>query len=385
MSKIRRLFEAPSGSFFLFGPRGTGKSTWVRSAFPKAHVLDLLHPAVCRELSARPERLVEIVDGARSTTIVIDEVQKVPALLDVVHALVEERRNLIFVLTGSSARKLKQSGTDLLAGRAALRSMHPFLAAELGPRFSLDRSLRSGLVPVVFDADDPDDVLASYVALYVRQEVQNEGLVRSIGDFDRFLEVVSFSQGSQLNASNVARDCSVGRGAVLSYLSILEDLLVAFRVASFTARAKRAVVQHPKFFFFDTGVWRSLRPAGPLDRPEEIDGVALEGLVAQHLHAYCSHPTRGAKLFFWRTRGGSEVDFVVYGAIGFWSIEVKNTGVVRSEDVRSLKTFHDDYPECRPLLLYRGSERFVRDGILCVGVDEFLRQLVPGRPLDADV
>jgi predicted AAA+ superfamily ATPase len=309
---------------------------------------------------------------------VVDEVQRIPDLLHVVHDLIGKRTPHRFILTGSSARKLRRGGVNLLGGRAVVRTMHPFLAAEL-PRFDLAQSLRIGLLPLVVTAPAPEDVLAAYATLYLEQEVQAEGLVRNIGSFARFLEVVSFSHGSVLNLSNVARESAVTRKSVEGYLEILEDLLLAFRLPVFTRRARRETSAHPKFYLFDTGVFRSLRPHGPLDRPEEIEGAALEGLVAQHLRAWVAYGTGKDALFFWRTRSGVEVDFVLYGPTGLWAFEVKNTRSVRPEDLRALRAFGDEYPEARLILLYRGKDRLRIDKVLCLPVGEFLNHLRPDR------
>ena len=372
----------PEGSFFLFGPRGTGKSTLLRHQLPSdALFINLLEPDVYRRLSAFPERLTELVDGAvDGVDVVVDEIQRVPELLNVVHDLIERGVGRRFILTGSSARKLRRRGVDLLAGRALNCSLHPFMATEL-PEFELETALQLGLVPLVVKALDPEGVLRTYADLYLREEVQFEGWARSIGDFARFLEAVSFSQGSQLNITEVARECEIKRKTVSGYIEVLEDLLLAFRVPVFTKRARRQTVSHPKFYYFDAGIYRSLRPRGPLDRPEEIDGAALEGLVAQHLRAWSAYRRDDSKLFFWRTRSGVEVDFIVYGSAGFWALEVKNTAQVRSQDVKSLRAFRSDYPECQPLLIYRGHERLKIDGILCVPGGEFLKQVHPSRGL----
>lgn len=378
---IPRFFDAPAGSFFLFGPRGTGKSTLVRALFPDAVYVDLLDPGVHRSLSARPEHLKERVAAhtqSTTDTVIIDEIQKVPALLDVVHSLLEEKTGRRFVLTGSSARKLRRQGVDLLAGRAILTLLHPFMAAELGDRFRLDDALEYGLLPVVLDSPDRQRVLDTYATLYVREEVQMEGLVRDIGPFSRFLEAVSFSHASALNISNVARECEVGRKTVESWIEILEDLLIAYRVPIFTKRARRALSTHPKFYLFDAGVYRSLRPMGPLDRPEEIGGHLLEGLVGQHLRAWIDYSGTDARLYTWRTRSGVEVDFVLYGSEGLSAIEVKSAGRLRPQDLRPLKSFKEDYPESTALLLYRGAHPLLRDGIHCLPCEDFLRSLHPG-------
>jgi len=386
METVSRFLTPPTASFFLFGPRGTGKSTWIKQRFPKSLYLDLLDPETLRLHQARPERLREFVAASESPqTFVVDEVQKAPELLTVVHSLIEEKRGHRFILTGSSARKLKRTGSDLLAGRASLQTLHPFMAAELEGLFDLGLALKRGLLPLVWGAANPNDTLRTYAALYLREEVQQEGLVRNIGNFSRFLESMAFSHASLLNISNVARDCAVERKTVEGYLAILEDLLLSFTIPVFTKRAKRGLVGHPKFYFFDAGVFRSLRPSGPLDRPEEAEGLALEGLVAQHLRAWASYGGGKQTLSFWRTHSGTEVDFVVYGPDGFWGIEVKHASKILDKDLKSLRSFLEDYPEAKALFLYQGKERLKKGKILCLPAGDFLIQLKPGRRLDAEI
>ena len=381
MEFVSRFFRIPDRSCFLFGPRGTGKSTWLRDRLPDALFVDLLDPALHRSLSARPERLRELLAGRPGArTVVVDEVQRIPELLTVVHAVLEEPSPPRFVLTGSSARKLRRGGVDLLGGRAAHRTLHPFMAAEL-PSFNLDRALRIGLLPLVVGASDPTGALDDYASLYLDQEIKAEGLTRNVGRFTRFLEAVSFSHGAQLNVSAVARECGVERKVVAGYVGILEDLLLAFRLPVFRKRAKRATVVHEKLYLFDAGVFRSLRPIGPLDRPGEIDGPALEGLVAQHLRAWAAYSRRDAGVCFWRTRGGAEVDFVVYGEAGLQAFEVKNAAAVHPGDLRALRAFREDYPEAETALLHRGSDRLRIGGVWCVPVEEFLRRMRPDRDL----
>ena len=383
METITRFFTLPAESFFLFGPRGTGKSTFMKQRFPDACYVDLLDPEMVRSFSAKPERLAEVVRGqGGQKCFVIDEIQKVPELLSVIHQLIEEKQGYTFVLTGSSARKLKRTGVDMLGGRSLLRTMHPFLASELGERFRMEEALQRGLLPLVYSSANPEGVLRSYAALYLREEVQMEGLVRNVGNFSRFLEAISFSHASVLNLSNVARDCMVDRKVVEGYTAILEDILLGFRLPVFTRRAKRELAAHPKFYLFDTGVFRSLRPRGPLDIPEEMEGQALEGLVAQHLRGWLAYSQEKRDLYFWRTRSGVEVDFVVYGSQGLWALEVKNTATIRPSDLRGLKSFRDEYPESRAILLYRGRERILREGILCLPCGDFLIHLLPGKTID---
>jgi predicted AAA+ superfamily ATPase len=382
METTGRFLQAHAGSFFLFGPRGTGKSTWLRSLRDKAVWIDLLDPETLRLFQARPERLQErIAAQPAATDVVIDEVQKVPALLDVVHKLVEGERRLRFILTGSSARKLRRGAANLLAGRLTELHMHPFMASELADAFDLRRALQVGLVPLIWSAAEPENTLRAYASLYLQEEVQAEALVRNVGAFARFLEAISFSHGSLLNLAEVARECQTGRKTVEGYLEILEDLLLSFRIPVFTRRAKRHLVAHDKFFYFDAGVYRSIRPKGPLDSPEEIEGMALEGLIAQHLRAWASYRPVPAELFYWRTKSGSEVDFVLYGADVFVAIEVKRSRNVHHTDLRALKAFKEDYPEASTCLLYRGQEEIRIGDILCLPCDTFLKKLNPSSPL----
>jgi predicted AAA+ superfamily ATPase len=376
MEIIGRFLKTDKQSFFLLGPRGTGKSTFIKKAFPNALYIDLLLPDVFRNYAAYPERLREAVHAQRGKkTVVVDEVQKVPELLEVVHSLIEEKQGIQFILTGSSARKLRRAGVNLLAGRVLMKHMHPFLAAELKGLFDLNKALEAGLIPLVLGSADPLSTLQAYVDLYLREEVQMEGLTRNIGNFSRFLESVSFSHGSVLNISNVARECRIERKVVEGYIGILEDLLLAYRVPVFTRRAKRAVSTHPKFYFFDAGIFNLLRPSGPLDRPEERSGAALEGLVAQHIRAWIDYFHAGCELYYWRTSAGSEIDFVIYGKDIFHAIEVKNAATIHPQDLRALRTFGEDYPEAKRFLVYRGSEMLLRDGISIVPASEFLLRL----------
>ncbi len=382
MEYLERFLEPPADHFFLLGPRGTGKTSWARHRFPEAFRIDLLDPAVHRELAARPERLEELLEGNRGyRQIVVDEVQKLPELLEVIHARIERKGGQQFILTGSSARKLRRAGVNLLGGRALAVTLHPYIAMELGAAFELGKALENGLLPLVWGAKDPRATLRSYNGLYLREEVQMEGLVRDVGAFARFLEAMSFSHAAVLNLSNVARECQVKRKTCEGYLEILEDLLLGYRLEVFTKRAQRELAAHPKFYFFDTGAYRANRPAGPLDAPEEIEGAALEGLVAQHLRAWCDYSDDGHQLYYWQTRSRVEVDFVVYGPSGIHAYEVKNSARVRPADLRPLQAFGDDYPQAERTLLHRGADRFVRNGIRCLPCEQFLRELQPRKNL----
>ncbi|MEK7477023.1 MAG: DUF4143 domain-containing protein [Candidatus Coatesbacteria bacterium] len=378
-----RAFPKVSESHFLFGPRGSGKSTWLRHAYPRAAYLDLLDPVVFRDLSSHPERLTRMIsDVPASEPVIIDEIQKAPALLDVVHRELEARgRRRQYILTGSSARKLRRTGVNLLGGRLLWRQFHPYLACELGAAFNLDRATTIGMLPLVLAAVRPAETLKAYAALHIQQEVREEASVRDLGGFARFLEAVSLSHGGQLNLSAVAAECSVTRRSVDGYVQVLEDMMLAFRLNVFGRRAKRLLASHPKFYFFDPGVYQALRPRNPLDSGREIGGGALEGLVGQHLRSWLSHREGKNELFYWRTRAGLEVDFVVFGEAGLYAFEVKSRGTVRSDDAAGLRAFRADYPESTVALLAPGPSAKVVAGIPCLDLGAFLTGIVPGHPL----
>ncbi|MCB9876336.1 MAG: ATP-binding protein [Planctomycetes bacterium] len=369
----RILTPPPDKSFFLFGPRGTGKTAWVKATLPGAAYIDLLEAETHARLLADPGRLDSYVTDPAGW-VVIDEVQRVPALLDEVHRLIEAKR-MRFALTGSSARKLRQKGTNLLAGRALTRFMHPFTASELADDFRTEHAIAFGCLPPAWVEADARGFLASYVTTYLREEIQQEGLTRNLGAFTRFLEAASCSQAAVLNVAEVARECAVDRKVVANYFTILEDLLLAVRLPVFKRRAQRALVTHPKFFFFDAGVYRAIRPRGPLDSPDETGGLALETLVLQQLRALNDAFDLGYSLSYWRTQAGNEVDFVLYGERGLLALEVTASRSLRSRDLAGLRAFGEDYPMARRAMIYGGS-RSLREGSIDVwSIDDGVRNL----------
>ena len=370
-----RFINPPKAkSFFLFGPRGTGKTTWVKSAFPKAAYIDLLEAELFNDLTANPQRLSNFIPHDFKDWVIIDEVQRIPDLLHEVHRLIETKKYQ-FILTGSSPRKLKRKGPNLLAGRALTLSMHPLSVAELGGDFQLEHSLRYGQLPSVYMEADPKKYLEAYVRTYLEEEIRQEGLTRNLSAFARFLEAASFSQGSVLSISSVARECHVERKVVESYFSILEDLMIGYRIPIFSKKAKRRLIVHPKFYFFDVGVYRTLRPMGPLDAPEEVDGIALETLFLQELIALNSAFDFGYKIFYWRTSNGREVDFVLYGPKGVLSFEIKRTSRITSAMLGGLKSFLADYPMAKAYFVYTGNRRMYEGKIEIVPVLEVLKNL----------
>src|SRR4030042_2597888 len=356
-----RLIEPPKDkSFFLFGPRGTGKTTWVKSKFPKALYLDLLEAELFNDLLANPQRLENFIPKDFNDWVIVDEVQRIPELLNEIHRLIEKKKYK-FILTGSNARKRRRKGVNLLAGRALSYNLYPLTAVELKNDFDLNHSLTYGHLPCVYTEENPKAYLESYVKTYLAEEIQQEGFTRNLGAFSRFLEAASFSQGSVLSISSVARDCNVERKVVESYFKILEDLLMAYRIPVFTKRAKRRLISHPKFYFFDVWLYRTLRPAGPLDVPEEIGGHVFETLFLQELIAVNAYLRLGYNVFYWRTSNKMEVDFVLYGNKGILAFEIKRIAKVSSSMLKGLKAFQKDYPQSKAYFVY-GGERIFRDG-----------------------
>ena len=376
----KRLLERPLNgdqSFFLFGPRGTGKTSWAREKIANGLYIDLLETRAFIALSARPEKLEEMIPVGFQGWVIIDEVQKIPQLLNEVHRLIENK-HYKFILTGSSARSLKKKGVNLLGGRALSFKMFPLTAVELKDDFQLKNSLKFGHLPYVFSKDNDlaiQDYLESYTQTYLREEVMQEGLTRNISAFSRFLEVASFSQASVLNMSEIAREASINRKVIEDYFSIVEDLLLAQRIPVFTKRAKRKLITHSKFYFFDVGVYRAIRPKGPYDSIEEEEGATFETLVYQELQAINHYFHLQYNLYFWRTAAQVEVDFVLYGPKGIIGIEVKRSDYIDSKDLKGLRLFGSDYPEAKLFFFYGGKDRRYIDNISIIPIEEALREL----------
>lgn len=343
-------------------------------SFPKALYFDLLEAETYTDLLANPQRLENFIPKNFQDWIIIDEIQRVPDLLNEIHRLIEKYKYK-FILTGSSPRKLKRKGPNLLAGRALTYHLYPLTIQELGSDFNLRHSLLYGQLPSGYQESDPKKYLESYVKTYLQEEIQQESLTRNLGAFARFLETASFSQGSVLNVAAIAREAAVERKTVENYFTILEDLLIGYRLPVFSKRAKRRLVAHPKFYFFDTGVYRILRPMGPLDSPEMAEGVAFETLFFQELLAINDYHNLGYRIFYYRTADGSEVDFVVYGKRGIKAFEVKRTGKVFSPMFKGLKDFLKDYPQASGFFVYGGKRRMREGEIEVLPVEEALKDL----------
>jgi len=333
-----RLLKAPRSSFFLFGPRGTGKSTWARGALPRAARFDLLDERLYQSYLADPglfaDRLRTLPAGS---WVWVDEIQRLPGLLNEVHRFIEERK-LRFALTGSSARRLRQAGVNLLGGRAVTRTMYPFLPEELAGDFGLESALRFGTIPVVFTAPDRDEALRAYVQTYLKEEIQAEALVRNLPGFARFLPVAALFHAQVLNASALARDAGVARMTVEGFLGILEDTLLAFRLPAFEGRLRVREKRHPKLYWVDPGLARAARKAsGPLAAEER--GALFEGWVASLLRARGDLHGEFDEMTYWAPADASrtEVDFLLRKGDRFTAVEVKSSRRLSGDDFRGLR------------------------------------------------
>ena len=379
-----RQLPVPDRSFFLFGPRGTGKTTWLRQVLPDGLWFDLLRTQVFLELSQRPETFRQQVEALpRGRWIVVDEVQRVPALLHEVHALISERgRRYRFALSGSSARKLRRLDVNLLAGRAINRQFFPLTAAELNFDVDIDDVLRFGLLPQIrSDRKHAVDAMEAYASNYLREEVQQEALVRRLDSFARFLRVSALMNGQVANVSGIARDAAVARPTVQGYFDVLTDTLIGFWLPAWRRRAKVKEVASPKFYLFDPGVARAL--AGRLREPlEGVErGFLLETWVLHELRAALAIRNLGGELCYWGTPSGGEVDFVWTRGARAVGIEVKSSTTWRREFGGALKALIADGIVRTGFGVYTGTAE-LKDGPLRVlPLKAFLRELSKGNVL----
>jgi predicted AAA+ superfamily ATPase len=382
---IPRLLSLPDRSFFLFGPRGTGKTTWLKQALPDALWFDLLRTQTILAMSRQPESFRHQVEACpRGTWIVVDEVQRLPSLLNEVHSLIADHgRAYHFALSGSSARKLKRLDVNLLAGRALNRQFFPLTAAELKYNCDLDRVLRTGLLPqIVTEPAHAVEALDAYVANYIREEIQQEALVRNLDSFARFLEIAALMNGQIVNVAGLSRDAAVARPTVQGYFSTLVDTLIGFWLPAWRRRAKVKEVASPKFYLFDPGVARAL--AGRLREPLEGSerGFLLETWVLHELRAALAFQNLGGQLHYWRTPNGTEVDFIWTRAKRAVGIEVKAAATWRSEYSTSLKTLLADKILTSAHGVYTGSAELKDGSIRIWPLQRFFKALATGSVLD---
>jgi len=381
-----RTLDPPRGAFFLFGPRGTGKSTWIRSHFGSALLINLLQPENAVRFERDPALLrAQVLARAKSDWIVVDEVQRAPRLLDEVHYLMEEKGYRKFALTGSSARKLRRGAANLLAGRAILRTLFPLTAAELDFSVPTAQRLRYGSMPLsIVAADDGarEDYLRAFVTTYLAEEIRAEGLVRNLASFGRFLDVAALAAGQTTNVSALSRDAGVSRETARGYFEILIDTLIGDWLPAYRPRAKVKEVAQPKFYWFDAGVLHAA--AGGFDQPlpADWDGVLLEHLILHELRAYMHYHNTKGSLGYWATPSGGEVDFVWWQGSMMTAIEVKSSRRFRREYRAGIRSLEAGFKgKVRSWIVYRGDEELEVDGTRVLPVEAFLEHLHSGKLL----
>ncbi|MHB1948789.1 MAG: ATP-binding protein [Gammaproteobacteria bacterium] len=322
-----RVLKAPKKSFFLLGPRATGKSTWLKLNFSNQLRLDLLRNDVYFALSSSPKAFRErvLAVNSKNTWIIVDEIQRLPDLLNDVHSLIEDY-GYKFALSGSSARKLKRGKANLLAGRALVKHMFPLISAEYGDDLTIEEALSYGTLPgIVSDSETRIEQLEAYVGTYLREEIKEEALTRNVQSFSRFLEVAGFMHGQVTNLSNLARDAGVARATVSTYFEVLVDTLLGNWLPAWKPKAKVKEISHPKFYFFDCGVVRSIQKTLRENVNDFEKGILFETLVMNELNAHISYESIGGELSYWRTPDGIEIDFIWKRGSAVVAIEVKSS------------------------------------------------------------
>ena len=379
--RITVLDLSKTHTCFLWGPRQTGKSTLLTALFPNAYRYDLLLSDEYRRLMARPQAIREecaargLTGRTQEAPILIDEVQKVPELLDEVHWLMENR-GLRFILCGSSARKLKRGHGNLLGGRAIRYELFPLVSAEV-PDFSLERALNRGLVPSHYASDDAPRMLEAYVGDYLREEIAAEGVTRNIPAFGKFMEIAALSNGEIINFANIARECGVSAPTVRSYFEILEATLVGRFVRPIARRGRRRIVESPRFYFFDVGVAGALARRGQIREGSELFGRAFEHFIHMELTAHAAYSALHYAIEYWRTSSGLEVDFIL--ADGALAVEAKATTQVHAGHTRGLQAYADEHHPRRSILVsLEPRPRLLDNGIEVMPWGEFLAQLWKG-------
>lgn len=374
----RQLLEATkSNSIFLFGARQTGKSTLLKSLFPDAISFDLLNSDVKNRFEQRPALLYEVLKHEPDNALVIiDEIQQVPELLNEVHRLIFDKQ-LRFVLCGSSARKLRRKGYNMLGGRAVPYYLYPLVSAEI-PDFNLDRALNHGLLPAHYDASAPSILMSAYLDVYLREEIKAEALVRNMKSFNQFLTIAAMTNGEMVNYNNIASDCGVSANTVKEYFSILEDTLLGYFVPAYTRTKKRRLVQAPRFYLFDVGLTNHMLKRKHIEEGTPEYGHAFEHFVIQELVAYISYTQNENQLSYWRTYTGVEVDAIIGDAK--IAIEIKSAREIQNKHLKNLRSFANEYSPARKLVV--SLDIFTRrtdDDIELVYIHDFLKALWQGK------
>ncbi|MFN0118650.1 MAG: ATP-binding protein [Elusimicrobiota bacterium] len=365
-------------SLFLLGPRQTGKSTLLKTQFPEAVYYDLLEADTFRELSKNPEYVRQTLPE-KNHLLIVDEIQKLPSLLDEIQLLLDRNKSLRVILTGSSARKLKRGSANLLGGRAWFCSLHPLVSPELGNPRLLERMKKGGL-PGIIDSPDFAEDLKAYVGTYLKEEIQSEGLTRSIGNFSRFLDVAGLSNGQQLNFNEVGNDAQVPPRTVREHYQILEDTLLGHTLLPYQKTKKRKPVATSKFYFFDLGVARLLQKLDDISKGSEPYGRALEHLIYLEMKCFLDYHRLDYPLTYWRSHSQFEVDFVIGNS---WAVEVKSKNHVSESDAKGLLALAEECQLKRKLIVSHETRyRRLNSGVEVMPVEQFLTLLWAGKIIE---
>lgn len=362
-------------SFFLFGPRGTGKTTLINHTISNAIVIDLLESRTYRDYLRNPSILSE---QKLNSIVVVDEIQKLPELLDEVHRLIEKEK-LTFLLTGSSARKLKRGGANLLAGRAWWAELFPLTSNEI-PDFDLLTYLNRGGLPVIYPSSEYIEELRAYTSLYLKEEIQNEALTRKIVQFAEFIELIALSNGEEINFHSIGSDCGVSPNSIKNYIQILEDTLIAFQLKAFTKTKKRKAIFRSKLYFFDIGVTNSLANRGEIFENSELFGKALEHFIILEVRAFLSYSRKNTKMHYWRSTSKFEVDMILDDK---WAIEIKGSKSIHDKHLKGLRALKEEgIIKNFAVISCDQNERKTQDNITIFPWNIFLERLWKGQIID---
>ena len=373
INRLLNLSNEHHDSTFVWGVRQVGKTTLIREAYPDAIFYDLLQAKDFERLLRNPSLLSEDLENSREgTVVVIDEVQKIPQLLDEVHSLIF-RKNIRFILSGSSPRKLKRCGANLLGGRALKSVLYPLVSAEI-PDFDIHKAVRYGMLPRHYLISDPWKRLGAYIGVYLNEEIREEALSRQLKTFSRFMEIAAFSNSEVVVHKNIAQDCGIDYRTVKDYFDVLVDTLVGYFVPGFSRTQKRRSIQSPKFYYFDVGIANYLRNRRHIEFGSVDFGHAFEHFIIQELIAYLGYNERSEELSYWRTSSGYEVDAII--GDGRVAIEIKSTEEVQSRHLKGLKAFEEEFPECRLIVVsFDARPRVTASGVEIFPAAVFLKKL----------
>jgi predicted AAA+ superfamily ATPase len=367
----QELIDSQNESLFLWGARQTGKSTLLKTLFPDALWFDLLLSDVYERLLRNPSMLRETIAAGQYTVMIIDEIQRIPELLNEVHWIITHLPVRV-IMSGSSPRKIIRSNTNLLGGRALRYELYPFTSAEI-PNFDLLKALNNGLLPRHYLSSSPKKMISAYVGNYLRDEIAGEAKIRNVANFSRFLESAAFSNGEMVNYANIAADCGVSAVTVKEYFQILEDTLIGRFLPSYQKKPKRRVITAPKFYFFDIGVVNYLLKRGKIDFGSELFGNAFEHFVYNELYAHSSYSGKDYPIYYWRTASQIEIDFVLGNHDV--AIEVKATSNVQSRHLKGLKSFSEEYAVNQLVLVCNEPLPRISEGVRILPWKVFLEEL----------